>query len=134
MNFCKKTGRREIMWLKRTILGIIIGVLLCSVIVNAGEREQGRREPPTIMERICDIPRKIYGKKKCRNKIRKSTGKFRLPPDARIGDIIKTKRGYKQITDIWGNGQFRWKPLRRKYFRKEKKRVKRRYNQKIRDY
>lgn len=115
-------------------LGILIGVILCSMVVNAGERAEGEAYSPSLMERISGIPHKIYGKKKCRNKIRKSKGKFRLPPDARIGDIIKTKKGYKQIIDIWGNGQFRWRPLKRKHFRKERKRVKRRYNQKIRDY
>lgn len=123
------------MWIKRMGLGILIGVVLCSVVVNAGEKEKRRMGPPsTIMERICDIPRKIYGKRRYSNKVRKCPGKFRLPPDARIGDIIKTKKGYKQITDIWGNGQFRLRSLGRKYNRKEKKRVKKRYNQKMRKY
>ena len=55
-------------------------------------------------------------------------GKFKLPPDARIGDIIKTKSGYKQIIDIWGNGKFRLKSLEKKYYRQRKTRVKKRYN------
>lgn len=54
-----------------------------------------------------------------------SAGKFKLPPDARIGDIIKTKSGYKQIIDIWGNGKFRLKSLEKKYYRQRKTRVKR---------
>lgn len=121
------------MWIKRIGLGILIGVILCSVVVNAGEKEDRRMEPPsTIMERICDIPRKIYGKKRYSNKVRRAPGKFKLPPDARIGDIIKTKKGYKQIVDIRENGQFRLKPLERKYNRKKKRRVKKRYNQKTR--
>lgn len=115
-------------------LGIFIGVMLCSMVVHAGEEAGREAETPSLMERISDIPHKIYGKKKSRNKVRRIRGKFKLPPDARIGDIIKTKRGYKQIIDIWGNGQFRWRSLRKKYFRKEKKRAKRRYNQKIRGY
>lgn len=123
------------MWIKRIGLGILIGVILCSVVVNAGEREgRSMESPPTVMERICGIPRRIYGKKRYSNKIRKSSGKFKLPPDARIGDIIKTKKGYKQIVDIWGNGQFRLKSLGRKYNGKEKKRAKKRNNQKTRRY
>lgn len=122
------------MWIKKVILGIFIGVMLCSVVVNTGEKEQRSRENPTMLERICDIPRKIYGKKKSRNKVRRVPGKFKLPPDARIGDIIKTKNGYKQIVDIGPNGQFRLRTLGKRHHGKEKKKVKKRYNQKIREY
>lgn len=115
-------------------LGIFIGVMLCSMVVHAGEQTRPGTGCLSLMERLSGIPHKIYGKKKSRNKIRRTHGKFKLPPDARIGDIIKTKKGYRQIIDIWGNGQFRWRPLRKKYFGKEKKRVKRRYNQKMREY
>ena len=97
----------KVMWIRKIGLGILIGVVLCSVMVNAD---------------------KIYGKKKSRNKMRKVPGKFKLPPDARIGDIIKTKSGYKQIIDIWGNGKFRLKSLEKKYYRQRKTRVKKRYN------
>ena len=91
------------MWIRKIGLGILIGVVLCSVMVNAEERNS-------------------------RNKMRKVPGKFKLPPDARIGDIIKTKSGYKQIIDIWGNGKFRLKSLEKKYYRQRKTRVKKRYN------
>lgn len=96
--------------------------------VNAEERNSRKAEPMTVMERMREIPHKIYGKKKSRNKMRKVPGKFKLPPDARIGDIIKTKSGYKQIIDIWGNGKFRLKSLEKKYYRQRKTRVKKRYN------
>ena len=89
------------MWIRKIGLGILIGVVLCSVMVNAEERNSRKAEPMTVMERMREIPHKIYGKKKSRNKMRKVPGKFKLPPDARIGDIIKTKSGYKQIIDIW---------------------------------
>ncbi len=116
------------MWFKKMGLGILIGVILCSMVVNAGEK--GKRKAPslTVMEQMHGIPRKIYGKKKGWNKFRKMSGKFKLPPDARIGDIIKTKNGYKQIADIWGNGKFRLKSLEKKYYRKKKIGVKKRYN------
>ena len=110
----------KVMWIRKIGLGILIGVVLCSVMVKA--------EPMTVMERMREIPHKIYGKKKSRNKMRKVPGKFKLPPDARIGDIIKTKSGYKQIIDIWGNGKFRLKSLEKKYYRQRKTRVKKRYN------
>lgn len=121
------------MWIRKMGLGIFIGIMLCSVVVNAGERERGRTETSSAIERMYGIPRRIYGRKKSWNKVRKMPGKFKLPPDARIGDIIKTKKGYKQIVDIWENGQFRLKSLERKYHRKGKTRVKKRYNQRIRD-
>ena len=89
------------MWIRKIGLGILIGVVLCSVMVNAEERNSRKAEPMTVMERMREIPHKIYGKKKSRNKMRKVPGKFKLPPDARIGDIIKTKSGYKQIIDIF---------------------------------
>lgn len=116
------------MWIRKMGLGILLGVILCSMVVNAGEKERRRPAPVSSMERMYGFPRKIYGKKKLRNKVRKMPGKFKLPPDARIGDIIKTKKGYKQIMDIWGNGQFRLKSLGKKYHRKVKTRVKKRYN------
>ena len=116
------------MWIRKMGLGIFIGVILCSMVVNAGERENRRTEMPVAIERIHGVPHKIYGKKKSRNKIRKMQGKFKLSPDARIGDIIKTKNGYKQIIDIWGNGRFRLKPLEKKCHRKQRMRVKKRYN------
>ena len=114
----------KVMWIRKIGLGILIGVVLCSVMVNAEERNSRKAEPMTVMERMREIPRK----KKSRNKMRKVPGKFKLPPDARIGDIIKTKSGYKQIIDIWGNGRFRLKSLEKKYYRQRKTRVKKRYN------
>ncbi len=78
------------MWIRKIGLGILIGVVLCSVMVNAEERNSRKAESMTVMERMREIPRKIYGKKKSRNKMRKVPGNFKLPPDARIGDIIKT--------------------------------------------
>ena len=121
------------MWIRKMGLGIFIGIMLCSMVVNAGERERGRVGFTSEMERMYGVPRKIYGRKKSWNRIRRVPGKFKLPPDARIGDIIKTKKGYKQIVDIWENGQFRLRSLEKKYHRKIKTRVKKRYNQKIRD-
>ena len=85
------------------------------------------------MERMYSVPHKIYGRKKNRNRIRRVYGKYQLPPDAKVGDIIKTKRGYKQITGIYENGKFRLKSLEKKYYRQRKTRVKKRYNQKKRD-
>ena len=116
------------MWMKKMGLGILIGVLLCSMAVNAGERDKRKAAPLSVMEQMYGVPRKIYGKKKSWNKFRRIPGKFKLPPDARIGDIVKTKNGYKQIVDIWGNGKFRLKSLEKKYYRKKKMRVKKRYN------
>lgn len=117
-----------VMWIRKIGLGILIGVALCSVMVNAGEKNSRKAEPMAVMDRMHGIPRKIYGKKKSRNKMRKVPGKFKLPPDARIGDIIRTKKGYKQIIDIWGNGKFRLKSLEKNYYRQSKIRVKKRYN------
>ena len=105
----------KVMWIRKIGLGILIGVVLCSVMVNAEERNSRKAEPMTVMERMREIPHKIYGKKKSRNKMRKVPGKFKLPPDARIGDI-------------WGNGKFRLKSLEKKYYRQRKTRVKKRYN------
>ena len=107
----------KVMWIRKIGLGILIGVVLCSVMVNAEERNSRKAEPMTVMERMREIPHKIYGKKKSRNKMRKVPGKF-----------IKTKSGYKQIIDIWGNGKFRLKSLEKKYYRQRKTRVKKRYN------
>ena len=47
--------------------------------------------------------------------------------------IIKTKRGYKQITGIYENGRFRMKDLEKKHTGKRKTKEKKRYNQKIRE-
>lgn len=116
------------MWFKKMGLGILIGVILCSMVVNAGEKNKRKGHSCSVMEQMHGVPRKIYGRKKGWNKFRKMSGKFKLPPDARIGDIIKTKKGYKQIVDIWGNGKFRLKSLEKNYHRKKKIRVKKRYN------
>lgn len=116
------------MWMKKMGVGILIGVILCSMVVNAGEKGRRKVSHVSVMERMYGVPHKIYGKKKSWNKVRKMPGKFKLPPDARIGDIIKTKKGYKQIVDILGNGQVRLKSLGKKYGRKGKIRVKKRYN------
>ena len=121
------TGGR-FMRIRKMVLGILIGVILCSMTVNAGAREKRRTPPRATLERAYEIPHKIYGKKKSRNRIRKAPGKFKLPPDARVGDIIKTKKGYKQIVDIWGDGKFQLKSLEKKYYRRNKTRVKKRYN------
>ena len=99
--------------------GVLIGILLCSIAVN-------------VMERMYSVPHKIYGRKKNRNRIRRVYGKYQLPPDAKVGDIIKTKRGYKQITGIYENGRFRMKNLEKKHTGKRKTKEKKRYNQKIR--
>ncbi len=127
-NFFLQKQKETVMWIRKMGLGIFIGIILCSVVVNAGERERRRTEPSSAIEKMYGVPRRIYGRKKSRNKIRRMPGKFKLPPDARIGDIIKTKKGYKQIVNIWGNGQFRLKSLERKYHRKGRIRVKKRYN------
>lgn len=116
------------MWIRKMGLGVFIGVILCSMVVKAGEAERRRVEPMAPIESMYGIPHKIYGKKKSRNKICKISGKFKLLPDSKIGDIIKTKKGYKQIVNIWGNGKYRLKPLKRKVNRKNKTRVKKRYN------
>ena len=60
----------KVMWIRKIGLGILIGVVLCSVMVNAEERNSRKAEPMTVMERMREIPHKIYGKKKSRNKMR----------------------------------------------------------------
>ena len=81
----------------------------------------------------CIVFRIRYmGEKKNRNRIRRVYGKYQLPPDAKVGDIIKTKRGYKQITGIYENGRFRMKNLEKKHTGKRKTKEKKRYNQKTR--
>ena len=75
---------------------------------------------------------RYMGEKKNRNRIRRVYGKYQLPPDAKVGDIIKTKRGYKQITGIYENGRFRMKNLEKKHTGKRKTKEKKRYNQKTR--
>lgn len=121
------------MWLKKISLGILIGVLLCSVQVSAKQRREFFERPVEeridATENIYGIPRRIYGRKRNTNKVRRIPDKFCLPPDAKIGDIIKTEDGYNKIVDIWRNGQFRMKSLNRK----KKIEVKKRYNQKIRN-
>ena len=62
------------MWIRKIGLGILIGVVLCSVMVNAEERNSRKAEPMTVMERMREIPHKIYGKKKSRNEMRKVPG------------------------------------------------------------
>ena len=101
--------------------GVLIGILLCSIAVNAEEYDRKGEESPLAMER-----------KKNRNRIRRVYGKYQLPPDAKVGDIIKTKRGYKQITGIYENGRFRMKNLEKKHTGKRKTKEKKRYNQKTR--
>ena len=115
------------MWFRKMGVGILIGVLLCSTIVEAGERESGKPGTISTVEKMSEVPHKIYGKKKHRNKILKMPGKFKLPPDVRIGDIIKTEKGYSQVVDILGNGRVRLRPLNKKHHRKYKTRVKKRY-------
>lgn len=112
--------------------GVLIGVLLCSIAVNAEEYDRKGEESPLAMERMYSVPHKIYGRKKNRNRIRRVYGKYQLPPDAKVGDIIKTKRGYKQITGIYENGRFRMKNLEKKHTGKRKTKEKKRYNQKTR--
>ena len=56
----------KVMWIRKIGLGILIGVVLCSVMVNAEERNSRKAEPMTVMERMREIPHKIYGKKKRR--------------------------------------------------------------------
>ena len=68
----------KVMWIRKIGLGILIGVVLCSVMVNAEERNSRKAEPMTVMERMREIPHKIYGKKKSRNKMRKVPGNFKL--------------------------------------------------------
>ena len=72
------------MWIRKIGLGILIGVVLCSVMVNAEERNSRKAEPMTVMERMREIPHKIYGKKKSRNKMRKDI------LDRFIDNFIKT--------------------------------------------
>ena len=123
----------ESMRIRKMGLGILIGVILCSVVVNAGEKGKRGTEHLSAIERVYGVPHKIYGRKKNRNRIRRVYGKFQLPPDAKVGDIIKTKRGYKQITGIYENGRFRMKNLEKKHTEKRKTKEKKRYNQKIRE-
>ena len=57
----------------------------CSFMLRDGEcrRKNSRKaEPMTVMERMREIPHKIYGKKKSRNKMRKVPGSlnFRQMP------------------------------------------------------
>ena len=106
--------------------GVLIGILLCSIAVNAEEYDRKGEESPLAMERMYSVPHKIYGRKKNRNRIRRVYGKYQLPPDAKVGDIIKTKRGYKQITGIYENGRFRMKNLEKKHTGKRKTKEKKR--------
>ena len=50
----------KVMWIRKIGLGILIGVVLCSVMVNAEERNSRKAEPMTVMERMREIPHKIY--------------------------------------------------------------------------
>ena len=81
--------------------GVLIGILLCSIAVNAEEYDRKGEESPLAMERMYSVPHKIYGRKKNRNRIRRVYGKYQLPPDAKVGDIIKTKRGYKGASNAF---------------------------------
>ena len=80
----------------------------------------------------CIVFRIRYMGEKRIERIRRVYGKYQLPPDAKVGDIIKTKRGYKQITGIYENGRFRMKNLEKKHTGKRKTKEKKRYNQKTR--
>ena len=42
--------------------GVLIGILLCSMVVNAEEYDRKGEEPPLAMERMYSVPHKIYGK------------------------------------------------------------------------
>ena len=50
----------KVMWIRKIGLGILVGVVLCSVMVNAEERNSRKAEPMTVMERMREIPHKIY--------------------------------------------------------------------------
>lgn len=65
------------------------------------------------------------GEKRTETEFRRVYGKYQLPPDAKVGDIIKTKRGYKQITGIYENGRFQMKNLEKKHTGKRKTKEKR---------
>ena len=39
----------KVMWIRKIGLGILIGVVLCSVMVNAEERNSRKAEPMTVM-------------------------------------------------------------------------------------
>ena len=119
--------RRRMMKIRILGFGVLIGILLCSIAVNAEEYDRKGEESPLAMERMYSVPHKIYGRKKNRNRIRRVYGKYQLPPDAKVGDIIKTKRGYKQITGIYENGRFRMKKKRDIIRKQEEKRDKYRY-------
>ena len=54
----------KVMWIRKIGLGILIGVVLCSVMVNAEERNSRKAEPMTVMERMREIPRKIWKEEK----------------------------------------------------------------------
>ena len=43
--------------------GVLIGILLCSIAVNAEEYDRKGEESPLAMERMYSVPHKIYGKK-----------------------------------------------------------------------
>ena len=46
--------------------GVLIGILLCSIAVNAEEYDRKGEESPLAMERMYSVPHKIYGRKKNR--------------------------------------------------------------------
>lgn len=52
----------KVMWIRKIGLGILIGVVLCSVMVNVEERNSRKAEPMTVMERMREIPHKIRRK------------------------------------------------------------------------
>ena len=54
----------KVMWIRKIGLGILIGVVLCSVMVNAEERNSRKAEPMTVMERMREIPTKYMERRK----------------------------------------------------------------------
>lgn len=44
--------------------GVLIGILLCSIAVNAEEYDRKGEESPLAMERMYSVPHKIYGRKR----------------------------------------------------------------------
>ena len=44
--------------------GVLIGILLYSIAVNAEEYDRKGEESPLAMERMYSVPHKIYGRKK----------------------------------------------------------------------
>ena len=54
----------KVMWIRKIGLGILIGVVLCSVMVNAEERNSRKAEPMTVMRGLVKFLTKYMERRK----------------------------------------------------------------------